>query len=162
MVHGFNRDTKVNTEFDCILKDDMLSSLSMEKYEGKKGIVDISNLNTPPEKHELMTANYFADLGMDVVFIRASNIPGVYRPDIMMDGTEWEIKSPEGKGKRTIEKIYHKAAMQSKNIIFDLRRCRIPESTCLTQLEREFKDKLTKRLLVIKKNGELVEFSKSG
>ena len=124
----------------------------------KRGTVDISNLVTPPEKHELATANYFADMGKDVTFIRPSNIPGAYRPDILMDGIEWEIKSPIGKGKRTIEKNYHKAALQSKNIIFDLRRVKIPDNQCLKQLEIEFKDKHTKRLLVIRKNGELVEF----
>ena len=78
-----------------------------------------------------------------------------------MDGSEWEIKSPEGKGKRTIEKNYHKAALQSKNIIFDLRRIQVPEKLCLSQLEREFRDKRTKRLLIIKKDGGLVEFSKN-
>ena len=33
------------------------------------GIIDISQLNTPPEKHELETAKYFSKLGKDVVFI---------------------------------------------------------------------------------------------
>lgn len=127
----------------------------------KKGIVDISNLLTPPEKHELMAAKYFADLGKDVTFIRPSNVPDAHRPDILMDGIEWEIKSPEGKSKRVIEKNYHKAALQSKNIIFDLRRINVPEKLCLTQLEREFVDKHSKRLLVIKKNGELVKFPKN-
>ncbi len=121
-----------------------------------RGIIDISQLNTPPEKHELETAKYFSNLGKDVVFILPSNIPGVYRPDIKMDGIEWEIKCPQGKSKRTIEKNYHKAALQSKNIIFDLRRIDLPEKDCISQLEQEFYDKHTKRLYIIKKNGELI------
>jgi hypothetical protein len=76
-----------------------------------------------------------------------------------MDGIEWEIKSPTGKGKRTIEKNYAVAASQSKNIIFDLRRINVPEKLCLAQLKREFEDKHTHRLLVIKRSGELLEMS---
>ena len=127
--------------------------------ETKRGTVDISNLLTPPEKHELATANYFAEMGKNVTFIRPSNIPGVYRPDIIMDGVEWEIKAPQGKSKRTIEKNYHKAALQSNHIIFDLRRVNIPEQQCLKQLEMEFKDKRTKELMVIKRDGELVVYT---
>ncbi|MBR1628806.1 MAG: hypothetical protein IJ679_06025 [Lachnospiraceae bacterium] len=125
-----------------------------------KGIIDISQLQTPPQKHELATARFFANLGKDVVFIVPSNIPEVYRPDILMDDIEWEIKSPIGKSRRTIEKNFHKAALQSKNIIFDLRRINVPEAQCLKQLEREFLDKRTHRLLVITKSGELVKFPK--
>lgn len=124
----------------------------------KKGIVDISNLITPPEKHELATAKYFAEMGKDVVFIRPSNIPDNHRPDILMDGIEWEIKAPIGKGRRNIEKNYHRASLQSENIIFDLRRMKLSDEQCLKQLEIEFEDKHTKRLLVIKKNRELVIF----
>ena len=126
-----------------------------------KGMIDISQLQTPPQKHELATARFFADLGKDIIFIVPSNIPEVYRPDIVMDGIEWEIKSPIGKSRRTIEKNFHKAALQSKNIIFDLRRINVPEAQCLKQLEREFLDKGTHRLLVITKSGELVKFPKN-
>ena len=75
-----------------------------------------------------------------------------------MNGIEWEIKCPIGNGKRTIEKSYHKAALQSKNIIFDLRRISLPEKLAITQLEREFNDKHTIRLLVITKAGDLLEY----
>ena len=33
------------------------------------GIIDISQLNTPPEKHELATAKFFAERGKDIIFI---------------------------------------------------------------------------------------------
>ena len=59
--------------------------------------IDISDLLTPPEKHELNTARYFSEMGKKIKFIRPSNIPEVYRPDFTMDGIEWEMKSPEGK-----------------------------------------------------------------
>lgn len=122
------------------------------------GTIDISKLKTPPEKHELATAKYFAALGKDVVFLPPSNIKEVYRPDILMDGVEWEIKSPQGKSRRTVEKLFRHASQQSKYIIFDLRRSNLPEDICINQLERSFSHKRVKRLLIIKKNGELKEY----
>lgn len=125
--------------------------------KAKKGIIRTSELHIPPTEHELATASYFAEMGKDVDFIRPSNIPGVYRPDIVMDGIEWEIKSPCGSSKRTLEKNYHKAALQSQNIIFDLRRSGVPEKDAVQRLMAEFRDKHTKQLLIICKTGELIE-----
>lgn len=127
----------------------------------KRGIVDISNLLVPPEKHELMTATYFANLGKDIVFIKPSNIPEIYRPDILMDGIEWEIKAPIGNGKKTINHNFHKASAQSRNIIFDLRRVGLNEKQCISQLEKEFDSRsFVKRLLVITKEGKLLKYIK--
>lgn len=126
----------------------------------KKGIVDISALTTPPEKHELLTAKFFAEAGKDVVFICSSGIPEAYRPDILMDGVEWEMKAPTGNGKKTIERNMHKAAKQSRFIIFDLRRIGLPEQQCMSQLEREFNERsYLRKLLIITKAGELKEYS---
>ncbi len=93
------------------------------------GKIDISALNTPPEKNELETAKYFAALGKDVTFIRPSSIPNQHSPDIEMDGLEWEMKAPTGSGKRNIEYNFRKAVAQSKNIIFDLRHVKIPDNS---------------------------------
>ncbi|MBE5905020.1 MAG: hypothetical protein E7275_12165 [Pseudobutyrivibrio sp.] len=123
-----------------------------------QGRIDISNLKNPPEKHELATAKYFASLGKDIVFIQPSNIPNVHRPDIVMDGIEWEIKSPQGKSRRTIQKNFCHAIEQSKNIIFDLRRTNLQEDYCISELERQFEIRHAKRLLVIKKNGVLLKY----
>ena len=124
-----------------------------------KGKIDISALNTPPEKHELATARYFAALGKNIVFITPSNIKDDHRPDIVMDGVEWELKCPQGSSKRTIERLYRTAAKQSKYIIFDLRRSSLNEQSAIQQLQREFLDHKSKKLLIIKKNGELLEIN---
>lgn len=127
-----------------------------------KGIIDISALSTPPEKHELYTAKFFADKGKNITFICPSSIPEVYRPDILMDGKEWEIKSPIGKGKKTIERNMHKAAKQSKFIIFDLRRIGLPEKQCISQLKVEFdKRQYLCKLMIITKTNELLELSRN-
>ena len=125
------------------------------------GKIDISKLNTPPEKHELDTAKYFAELGYDIEFIRPSNIPEIHTPDILMDGIEWEIKCPKGKGKRTIENCFRQAVLQSDCIIFDLRKSNRAEEKIIKELERRFDQKRgVKRLLVIKRNGSLIKFDR--
>ena len=101
------------------------------------GRIDISQLNTPPDKSEFAVAKYFAELGKDIMFIPPSAIPGQHRPDILMDGVEWEIKCPEGSSKRTIENNMRKAIKQSCNIIFDLRRIKLSEAQAINQLKKD-------------------------
>ncbi len=125
------------------------------------GRIDISQLNSPPEKHEFDTARFFSDLGKDIVFLKPSNIPNIHTPDILMDGIEWEMKSPSGSSKYTIETNFRHAALQSKYIIFDLRRINISEKQCMSQLEKLFNSRSdVRRLLVIKKRNNLAEFAK--
>ena len=123
----------------------------------KIGTIDISQLHIPPERHEFDTAKYLAALGKDIVFLRPSTIKGAHTPDIRMDGVEWEIKSPSGSSKRTIENNFRKAVVQSRYIIFDLRRIKIPPAQCLAQLEREFHARsYLRKLLVIQGDGSMI------
>ena len=123
------------------------------------GTIDISRLDTPPEKHEFETAKFFAAMGKNIIFLKPSNNPETYTPDILMDGVEWEMKSPTGDSKRTIETNFRKAVKQSKYIIFDLRRIKLPEKQCLTQLEKEYYSRnYLKRMYVICKNGKLKKY----
>ena len=85
------------------------------------GNIDVSGLTTIPEKHEFDVAKYFASMGKDIKFLKPSQIPNTHTPDILMDGLEWEIKSPIGNSKRTIETNFRQAVKQSRYIIFDLR-----------------------------------------
>jgi hypothetical protein len=124
----------------------------------KKGTVDISELDTPPEKHELSAARYFANLGKDIIFIKPSESKGIHRPDFRMDGLEWELKSPTGRSKRTIENNFRDAVKQSRYIIFDLRRIQLTDDVATNQVKKEFSvRKYLKRLLIIHKNGTLEE-----
>ena len=128
-----------------------------------RGRIDITQLKNPPQKHELETAGYFAERGYDIEFIPPSNIPEVHRPDIIMNGLEWELKSPTGKGRRTILRNMKYAAKQSHNIIIDLRRTSISEKKCVLEIEKRFDERPNiKRVLVIKKNGDLLTFSEKG
>ena len=123
-----------------------------------KGKIDISQLIVPPEKHELKAARFFAELGYDIEFLPPSNIPGVHRPDILMQGIEWEIKSPQGKSKNTIQKNFKLALKQSHYIIFDLRRVNLSEDKCISEIEKQMSMRpYMKRLLIIRKNNTLLE-----
>ena len=125
------------------------------------GSIDVSLLNTPPDKSEFAVAKYFADLGKDIVFIPPSAIPGQHRPDVFMDGVEWEIKCPEGSSKRTIENAIRTAVRQSKSIIIDLRRIQLSDSSSVSNLGKEFNGrKYIKRIYVIRKNGSLLLYSR--
>ena len=74
------------------------------------------------------------------------------------NGTEWETKAPTGKAKRTIKRNVEDALMQSENIIIDLRRCGLSDDVAINQLEWLYRNKGIRRLMVITKSGELLEY----
>jgi len=112
-----------------------------------------------PEPHELKTVEMFLNQGIDVEFLAESKIIGQKSADVVMNGQLWEIKSPIGKGKRTIEKTFEKASRQSPNIILDLRRCHAPSLEMLSKAEKEWQyRKNIKRLIIITKRGELLDY----
>ncbi len=112
-----------------------------------------------PEPHEIMTANFFTGIGKDIEFIRPNLASGVKNPDIKMDGIKWEIKSPCGNSRATIEKIYKKAQLQSINIIFDLRRIGMPEEKAISKIKREFslRPGKVKRVIIITKKAKILD-----
>ncbi len=125
------------------------------------GKIDYSTLNVKPYPHELAIAELFAQQGKDVVFLKPSNIPGVYIPDIVVDGLEWEMKSPEGKGERTIRRNLHKASTQSRNIIFDLSRIGISEDKCIKELKNAFtSSQHIRNMIIVTKSKEMIWLKK--
>jgi hypothetical protein len=114
-----------------------------------------------PEKHELETAWFFNKLGEDVEFISRNYNKGMKTPDIKMSGIFWEIKAPKSDSKYTIQHSFKKALRQSQNIIFDLRRIKIAQDKCIDKLKKEFSNsKSIKRLLIITKSNNLLDFTK--
>jgi len=113
------------------------------------------------EAHELATVVFFTELGYDIELIPRSNIEGLHLPDIIMDGLKWEIKAPKGEGKWVIKNTLQKAKHQSENIIIDLRRIKLPQEKCLSELNNHFKlAKRIKRMKIITKSGKLLELNK--
>ena len=123
----------------------------------KIGKIDISELNVPPEKHEYETAKYFAKRGYDVEFLKPSDVKGFSSPDFKMCGKIWEIKSPTSGSNTSFEHNFRKAAKQSENIIFDLRRLssRVEEKY-IGKLAKAGLSSKIKILLVIARDGRLL------
>ena len=113
------------------------------------------------EKHELATVLYFTDKGYNIELIPPRNSPGNQTPDFIMNGKAWEMKSPQGKSKNTIEHLLKKAKRQSENVIIDLSRSRLNEEIAINEIKRRFKQtKSCRRLKIITKNRALLEFEK--
>lgn len=113
------------------------------------------------EEHEYKTVLFFTELGYDIKLIPKSNKPGEHSADIRMGKLLWEMKSPKGEGKYLIANTIQKAVKQSPNIIIDLRRTRRHQSKCIAEIKKEFeKSRSIRRLLVITKDGKLLEFNK--
>ncbi len=113
------------------------------------------------EKHEYDTILFLTNLGYDVELIPPSNIPNVRTPDFKMDGLKWEMKSPKGKSRSTLEHAFQTAIKQSTNIVFDLRRIQIPNDKAVVILKQLFDySKSIKHLLIITKDQRLVDYKK--
>lgn len=121
------------------------------KYE----VIIRTDIEDAPKDHELSAAIILAFyFQSNIIFLR----PAYARtPDIDVNGTKWEIKSPMGDGKRTIDNNFNEARGQSKNIVIDLRRIKMHESKAKARINfylstpHQFK-----RVLVIKKNKEVI------
>ncbi len=76
-----------------------------------------------------------------------------------MLGKAWEMKSPRGKSKTSLEHIIKRATKQSENIIIDLSNSKMEEETALKEIKRCFNQiNACKRLKVITKDQKLLEF----
>ena len=85
----------------------------------------------------------------------------VNTPDIETDSIIWEIKGPEGGGKNTIRHNLERAKKQSRNIIIDLRWCRLREESAIKELEQRFQlSKRFRRMKIITKDKEILDYSK--
>ena len=114
------------------------------------------------EPHEYETILFFTELGKDVELIPPSLTPGVHNADFFMDKLIWEAKCPTGNSTRmTIDRILHKAARQSENIVIDLRRTKLVDEQSIKQIEKRFElSRRIRRLLVITKQEELIDLRK--
>jgi hypothetical protein len=110
-----------------------------------------------PQPHEMsaafIVANHFAT---DVVFQRPGNRK---TPDFDVNGVKWELKSPIGDGKKTMENNLRGARKQSNCIIIDLRRCKMHQMKALSRINFYLKNdpKSISKLKIIKKTKEIVD-----
>ena len=105
-----------------------------------------------PWPHELRIANILAMAGHIIEFLPESNISTA---DILLDGVEYEMKSPLTNKPDKLERNIKRGLKQSKNIIFDSSRIKNMRDDNL----RRF---LTKKAKEQKQIGELIFITKRG
>lgn len=113
-----------------------------------------SNIKPKPESFEISAAAILTEyFQADAEFIVRSK---EHSPDVTINSTEWEIKSPLGKGRHVIEDQLKRASRQSLNIVIDARRCKLHISKIRHQLKYHvgFRKHL-KQVLLINKHGRV-------
>lgn len=108
-----------------------------------------------PKDHEMSAALILAHhFKSDVVFLRTKTDK---TPDVDVNGTKWEIKSPRGNSKKTIENNFRTARKQSQNIVMDLRRIKMHQRRGNARINFFLSQRHTfKRVLIITKKQKVV------
>ena len=121
------------------------------KYE----VIVKTSAEDAPEKHEMSAAIILAyHFKSDVIFLHRQH---ARTPDIDVNGTKWEIKSPLGNGKRTIDNNFSEARGQSKNIVIDLRRIKMHQAKANARIRHYLSTPHRfKQVLVITKSKNVV------
>ncbi len=108
-----------------------------------------------PEDHEkhvaLILAQHFQT---NVTFVKTSILKTA---DININGRIWEMKSPTGHGKRTIQHQFERAGKQSKCFVIDCRRTSISDFRVSQKCKYYFhKAHSAKALIVISKQDKII------
>ena len=110
-----------------------------------------------PWPHERRVAKILAHAGHNVRFIPENGVTKV--ADIVLDGKEFEIKSPVSHNINAVERNLVRGLRQSCNIIFDASRMRrVHDKQILMKLTHRLrKGKGLKRILLVTKRGDIVD-----
>ena len=128
--------------------------------KSKSGNIIIpAGMRPRPRQHEIDVAEVLAEhFKIDVEFVPTTEHN---TPDFLIDGTLWELKSPQGKGKNNIQRQLQYASHQSTNVILDASRSKIHSSKIRREVEYQFKIiKSVKRLLFVSKEKKVVEIKR--
>lgn len=111
--------------------------------------------------HEFETVKVLLEAGYDIELIPPSDIKGHHRPDIILNGAEWEMKAPEGGGKSTIKHNIQNAAHQSDKVIIDLLRCKLSQEQAIKEIKHHFElSRRIKQLKIVTKTKEIIDLKK--
>lgn len=113
-----------------------------------------------PKDFEMSAALILAGhLKTDLVFLRPGNRK---TPDLEAGDIKWELKSPTGNGKRTMDNNLRGARKQSNHIVIDLRRCKMHQTKALSRIKHYLKqgNHGIKKLKVIEKSKKVVDIIK--
>ncbi|MBQ3305983.1 hypothetical protein IJH02_00900 [Candidatus Saccharibacteria bacterium] len=115
--------------------------------------------NSKPLPHEKATAEILAKhFKSDVIFLRRAfcATPDIY---VLKTNARWELKSPLGGGKRTIQNNLRGASRQSENIIIDLSRSKLNAKQGISRVNEFLNSGPTKikRLKIITKSKKIID-----
>ena len=114
-----------------------------------------ADLSPKPSDREIdvayILAGYFQK---DVEFVVRA---GCKTADYLIGGRYWELKSPIGDGKRTIQHTLQKAAKQSENVAIDICLLKMEYARAKSRIMYEVKFiPRIKKLLIISKAGKVL------
>ena len=126
----------------------------MNIYRGKV----VVPANADPWPHELRVAKILALAGYAVEFIPETNTKTA---DILLDGIEFEIKSPKSANANSLEHILKKAVKQSCNIIIDTSRMKNvrDDNTRRFLINQVRIRRQINNLIMITKQGQIIDIS---
>ncbi len=112
-----------------------------------------------PRPHEKKIAQFVADhFKSDIIFLRrlSSKTPDLY---VLKTNICWELKSPQGGGKHTIQNNLRATNGQSENVILDLTRAKIADEKGISRSKEFTKNERSniKRLKVITKKKKIID-----
>ena len=124
----------------------------MTKHKGRVVIPADAN----PWPHEVQVAKILALLGHSVEFIPEANLK---TPDIYLDGTMYEIKSPITNNPKKIIRNVKRALEKCPNVVIDSSRVRgLRDDAIQRTLKNKVKDLAgLKNLIFINKRGQIVD-----
>jgi len=116
--------------------------------------------NDPPKDFEMRAANIFANyLKKDLIFKRAGHrrTPDLKEIDT---GIVWELKSPIGDGKKTIDNNLRTASRQSSRVILDLSRCKMHQSKVISRVRNyvSYPGHKFEKIIIITKSRKIIDF----
>jgi hypothetical protein len=123
----------------------------------KHRIIVPNDVKPKPEKHELEAAEIISEhFKSDVEFIKRAN-GKTADIKVVATGANWEMKSPKGNGKNTIQNNLRKADDQSPNVVLDLCRIKLHQTNAINRAKYELsKANKIKQLLVITKSKKVL------
>ena len=122
----------------------------------KRGRI-VTPADANPWPHEKRVARILALAGHYVEFIPETNIK---TPDIYLERTIFEIKSPISNKIDAVERNITRALAKSSNIIFDSSRMKVRDDQIMRELiKRRRVGKGLKKLLFINKRGMIIDIN---
>ena len=114
-----------------------------------------------PAEHEIKAAEILATQGKIVMFVKPRTAYKAKSFDVMIDGVDWEIKSPKGNAKFTIIRQLKRGRKQSRHIIIDTSRTKIDDILAEKQIRKSLLEhRSIKRVILITKTFQIIDICK--